>query len=193
MSMTMDSDTGTNEDSYADIEFINLVLQGEFGDGTNTDEVFRLDPLADELERNQIAELVYYRNDTRSEGGEIEIDVGFNVGNADFLTQAAGNNSSQIEQQSVVKGALYDEAGVLDFYEEGDSGSSVDLHRDKEIDFRDLFHDGPFIDSTDDLSVHIEVDNDSGNPVQASAKFQFGYVIHEVAQGVPRFSDPRSM
>jgi len=186
----------TEAESYADHEFINLALNTELADGETTDEVVSLDPTAQELEPNQVAELVYYRRNAQSNGASLEFGFGYNVAEQDFIEQAAANQTDFTPDPNVSlsQGALYEEPGVIDFVEIPSASGQERNSDSREFAVKDKFNHGPFIDSTDDLDVHIEAANNTGvNGLNASVQVQAVYAIHEVAQGIPRFSDPRRL
>lgn len=189
---TDDIDMETEAGPYSDHEHINLAFSRDVLDGTQFDSFNSFEPLAGELESNEVAELVFFRANYYAESGGYEFGVGFNVSDDDFLEQAPGNNPTA--QSGVFDGegnvALYEEPGVIDFVSSGQQGDDRRIQLRTEIDYKDTYHSGPFIDSTDDLDLHVEANNGSGNPGTFEVQMQFVYKIHEVAQGIPQFANP---
>lgn len=196
MSVNMDElETQTEAESYADHEHINLAININNDAGQNPEIVKDVDPLADELEMNQVAELVDYRRLFRCSGSKFEIGLGYNLSKNDNVSQAAANVTDFDEPEfSAFVGAIYDEPGVIDYFETANKNDNVNPEKERvERNIKDNFEHGPFIDSTDNLSIFVEGNNQTGNTQKASLQVQFVYQIHEVASGIPRFSDPRRM
>lgn len=175
--------------TYADHEIVNLAVQSQ--DDT-TDDVYSLDPLAEELDRDQVAELVHYQRTATVENGGIEFGLGFNVGEADFVEQAAGNQSSVDISDPGNIAVIYDEAGVIDFLKMGAADRTADGIVDyRELNLREIYGEGPFVDATDDLSIHIE--SFTGGTSQESTgevAVQMAFAVYDAPDGVPRFSNP---
>lgn len=181
---------------YADHEHINIGITGQTDAGEMNDAFFSAEPLADELEPNQVAELVSFERSGRITGGQMEFGLGYNVSENDFIEQSGANQTTvQVpDAADTGKVAVYEEPGIIDFYSIGSSelvGSGDPQLR--QVDFKEKYENGPFIDSTDNLDFHIEYSNQTGNGQQYSVEIQMVYAVHEVAQGVPQFSDPRRL
>jgi len=189
----------TEMKSYADHEHINLSVSSNADSNTNPDSVFSVDPLAEELESNQVAELVYYRRNAVNSQGGFEFGLGFNVTSDDFVEQAASNQIEiNVGDESGFSGgaiAIYEEPGIIDFFEAGTEQDDDQLITQSqfELPIKELYNSGPFVDSTDNLDIHLEANNATGGTQNAAVQVQMVYEIHEVAQGVPRFSDPRRL
>jgi hypothetical protein len=194
----MDDMPQTEAGSYADHEHINLALTPRTGPGANADVFQDVEPLAGELESNQVAELVYYRRQITGNGGSFEFGLGFNVSDQDFVEQSAGNqtdlNLDAADEFENCPLAIYEEPGIIDFYASGNRAAVEDRFNDEtEFAVKEIFENGPFIDSTDNLSLHLESNNNTAEDQNMQISVQMVFAIHEVAQGVPRFSDPRRL
>lgn len=188
----------TEAASYADHEHINLAFNLSLPTGQQTDDTLALDPLADELDSNEVAELVYYSREVSNPAGQFEFGLGINVSEGDFVEQAGANNPTAFDISEDTGfsggGAIYEEAGVLDYFEAPTKRGGVEGTLGlREIPFKELYNHGPFIDSTDDLDVHLEANNDTGADQNVGVKAQLVYETHEVAQGIPEFADPRRL
>lgn len=193
MSVNIDEMGGmeTEASSYADHEVINLAIQT---DGSDFDEFLSVEPLDDELERNQVAELVYYERNAEVSFGNFEFGLGYNVSEEDFIEQAAANQTDIQPSGDGAQLAIYEEPGIIDYTEIGLADDATNETQRREYPIKELFNHGPFVDSTDNLDLHVETaSGGTGNAGDSSVQVQMIYAIHEVAQGVPQFSDPRRL
>jgi hypothetical protein len=142
-----------------------------------------------------VAELVWYDRYLHVTRGVHELGVGFNVADQDFIEQAGANQKDfEIDGASDSNVAIYEEPGIIDFIEHGDKANAPASDPvQRSVPFKELYNHGPFIDSTDDLDIHFEYSNQSGTSSQYGVQIQLVYAVHEVADGIPQFADPRRL
>jgi len=195
--MDMDIDNGAAP--YSDHEHVNIGVALKADPGEQADTFNSVDPVAEELDSNEVAELIYYSHQINVTGGFLEYGLGFNVSDDDFVEQSANNqttfNTGGFSGSDAV--AVYEEPGIIAASALGD-GDDVDDGSDGryQISYRGTdspFSMGPFVDQTDDLDIHLEFSNQTNSDQTADLAIQLVYRIQEVAQGVPQFSDPRRL
>jgi hypothetical protein len=182
----------SGEAPYADHEHCNLSIGiAESSGSSEVDEFFSVDPVAEELDGNQVAELVLYDVNAHLDGGELEFGLGFNTGENEFLEQATGNNPLDFGIDSnTFGGVYYEEPGIIDFQQFGGRDEVDANYVERQINYRERYSGGLFIDSTDELDIHIEVANQTGQNVSGEVHAQLVFAIHDVAQGIPQFANP---
>jgi hypothetical protein len=176
------------KDPYSDHEHINL---GFTANPDNNQEIeLSLDPLDDELDGGQVAELVHYDRSLNVDKLGLEIGIGYNVAPEQFAAQSAQFKTTEEFDNDAGKLAIYEEPGIIDSISLKAGDAATALQAEKHIDYLQRYDQGIFVDGTDDLSFFLEVEPEGNTDAFADGQLQFVYKIHEVAQGVPQFANP---
>lgn len=187
------------EVQYGDHDVQVVALAGDTGSNTNEDVFLTFEPLGkfNGLDPDEVAELVYYERSLNYGAGAFEFGLGFNLSEDEFAEQAANNNPTgndvRSEFDSLQATANYTEAGLIDFFSDDQSinnGSSDNPER-VEYYFPDMFGSGPYIDQTDDISIHYEPSNNTGSTASVGVQIRMVWKVTKVEEGIPEFALPR--
>lgn len=193
MSMSIDATDGVQ---YADHERQVIAVNLTLGAGEEADTDTDLDPVGERgIDPDEIAELVSIRRTAVSDGGEFEFDLGLNLGFDEYPTQAASNLQSG-NQLEVIDGnpqgqelSNYSEIGALDSGNHCADGQR-DEHQFSEYyeNLPENYGSGPYVDATDNLSLHVEADNGTGSTRDYRLVYILTWNVEEADDRIPRFS-----
>lgn len=150
---------------------------------------------------------------TQTEPGSVtvEADLGANLSPQELATRTTDGGTDVVAESQVINdqdtGSLifgnYNEPGLFDsfsadatagFNEIGDgTGGPGSGSRNEErfINFADEFGSGPYMDRTDDLSVHVEVSSlNAANDVEAEVYYTLYWNVQEMPEGRASFARP---
>lgn len=184
------------------------------------DEVLEFEPVSDRgLDSDELAELVaFYRTvtiqlqneqsttQTQIGQGQLEYGLGINLSESEFAEQSGEAHGGQ--RLDDVDGVLvknnYAEPGVLDSINDLEANSGAAPATDSTIsvgpnggeftrfmNFPRNFGSGPYVDRTDDLTMHIEAANKNFNgDVQVFVSVILYWDVKEMPEGRASFARP---
>jgi len=216
-------------DEYADYFTQTITPQVIIDAGSSADIIESTEPVSQRgIDSDEIAELVamsrvfhLQAEDTQdvSAPGTLkgEVDLGINLSEGEFATQAGANNPTtevndpdqvggnfQPENGDLFRYANYEEPGVLDSCfgsigsgfddaatgKGGGTGGAATFERF--INFRQNFGSGPYVDRTDDLTFHIEIslDNFDNGKGTVQAIYVLYWDVEQMPEGRASFARP---
>lgn len=202
------------------VQVISLnVTNDPDSDSDALDEVVQEDPVGkNRLDSDEIAELAgFYRQfrvllfdenaNSQTEPGDViaELGMGINLSENEFAEQSANNNANSRGVDGIGPGTIrianYEDAGVLDtasftgnagfLGSAGEGGTGQNAAQDRWADLRGFAGSGPFVDITDDITIHVELDE--RNYVarsQLAAEYILYWNVSELPEGRASFSRP---
>lgn len=194
--------------TYADHEFVNLKFRHESdqGEGTNTVSVYQVDSDVLDLENDELGMLTwmtasvvaattgFQAGDTTRGGALVTAEVGSNLAGDEFLGKdfdTDGGTKLSEQPASIEVLEANDEAGLwavlntavsAPFKDDGQAtAGGGDQNGDRlRRPFMEETNGGPYIDSTDDITVGVRVDKEDANlSVYADIVAQMSFAVFE--------------
>lgn len=186
--------------SYSDHEKQIIALTISLSPGEDYDSFTQFEPLGKRgLDPDEVAELVSLHRVMGAASGESELALGINQQEFDAPTQAAGNvqegrelTANDTPGGKVSSVANYEELSVLDFASTG--ANPINQQKavlERDFNFADQYGEGPYVDASDDLSVHAEFSHEGSSTADTFfGIYELMWNVTQAPDGVPQFSAP---
>lgn len=197
MSVQVDTDGVSYSDHEKQIIAANLVVDT----GEEADTFTDIEPVGERgLDPNEVAELVSLRRIAVIAAGESEGALGINSTSEESPTNAPSNLQTG-KRLTIESGNLPEEDTFLSSYEALESLDSYVLGQEpqetgravteREVNFQEMYGEGPYVDTNDKLGLHFEAENNSGTKTTYPLIYELVWRVEESAESIPRFSRPR--
>ena len=205
--MAHDEPTDVN---YGDFEFVNfrIGLQSEAPPDSTREEEYQIDTDVLDLENDELAMLTFLETSMSSHfgttdenqeaggGASVNVEIGANLAGSEFLGQGEDRGMSRIDTSSAINAfdlSAADEPGlwavlntaVTSHFEKSTADGTYGGQGNGDNDrMRRVYTEetmgGPYIDSTDDISVNVLIERrDSNSPLRAFIYGQMAFLIYE--------------
>jgi len=167
------------------------------------------------MRRHSAAYIDKVTEENQTSPGELycEHSLGINLSGPEIPPNANANNPTSEQRTTVegspsnvtptnVRGANYSEPGVIDFgtviatsgYDEAAGGAGAGasaMAKTRELNFRQAFGSGPYVDRTDDITVFAEM-NSEQNVADVSLEMTYAlyWNVEEMPEGRASFARP---
>lgn len=174
--------------------------------GNEIDDVIQLEPVSNRgVDSSAVAELVaMYRyasirtqEGSNAEAVHFEADLGINLTDSELPTNLTNNATNELIEASSTgtyegDGAIsisnFEEPGVLDTLS---ATAFIDWSEQRQYNFREELGSGPYMDRTDDLSIHLELEaQGQTGPVEAEIYYVLYWNVQEIEGQRQRFARP---
>lgn len=200
MSINMDSSSGFE---YADHEVQTIgITETNEGEAENSFET-KVEPVSERgIDNDELAELVYMRRiggvfliggQAGEEQVNAEAGLGLNLsGDSENPTQLA-TNATIFENGDVFLGESTDPGTLDTFMYSAVPPQSVGTTMEREVNFRETFGSGPYVDKTDDITIYTETESSAGadsDDFKLELVYQLYWNVEEMPEGRASFSRP---